>query len=404
MVSHQFKIDKSFKMKSLRLMASAGAAVIISGSLLSGCKDKTTTAPAVNSEIMVGEYASLTGGTATFGTSTHNGIQLAIDEVNAAGGVKGKKLKLVTEDDASKPDNARTVVTKLITRDKVVAVLGEVASTRSMAAAPVCQQNKVPMISPSSTNPEVTKKGDYIFRVCFTDDFQAAVAGKFAYDQGFKKVAVFTDMKNDYSVAFGKFFSEMFIKSGGKISGEQTYQEGDTDFKAQLNSLKATNPDAILVPGYYTEVGTIARQAKEIGLNVPLIGGDGWDSPQLVPGAGTALEGSFFSDHYFSTSLKEANTQSFITAFKAKYKQEPDALAALGYDAAKMLIDAMGRAGSLDGTGIRDALATTKDFPGVTGKITMDANRNARKAAVIFQIKGTEFNVFKSYTPDQVGL
>lgn len=404
MTRHQLKIDTASARSGRRLIISAGLVLLAVGSVISGCKNKSTAPASESSEILVGEYASLTGGTATFGTSTHNGIQLAIDEANAAGGVKGKKLKLITEDDTSKPDVARNVVTKLIDLDKVVAVLGEVASTRSMAAAPVCQQNKIPMISPSSTNPDVTKKGDYIFRVCFTDDFQAAVAAKFAFDQGFKKVAIFTDMKNDYSVAFGKYFSQMLIKLGGKIVGEQTYQEGDTDFKAQLNSLKSLNPDAVLVPGYYTEVGTIARQAKEIGLNVPLIGGDGWDSPQLVPGAGTALEGSFFSDHYFSTALKEGNTQSFITAFKAKYNQEPDALAALGYDAAKMLIDAMGRAATMDGTGIRDALAVTKDFPGVTGKITMDANRNARKAAVIFQIKGTEFKVFKSYTPDQVGL
>lgn len=386
---------------------------------VAGCKDKSqsdtsgtgggaggtsTSSTPSTGDIMIGEYASLTGGTATFGTSSHNGAQLAIDEVNAAGGINGRKLKLVTEDDQSKPEVASTVVTKLITQDKVVAVLGEVASTRSLAAAPVCQQNKVPMISPSSTNPKVTQVGDFIFRVCFTDDFQAAVAAKFAFDQGYKSVAVFKDIKNDYSVAFAQVFSDKFKSFGGQIAGEQTYQEGDTDFKAQLTSLKALNPNAILVPGYYTEVGTIARQAREVGLNVPLVGGDGWDSPQLVPGAGTALEGCFFTDHYFSTQLKEPVIQDFIKAYKGKYNADPDALCALAYDAAKILIDAMKRAKAIDGPGIRDALADTKDFQGVTGKITIDANRNARKEALVLQIKGKDFTVFKSYTPEQVGL
>lgn len=354
-------------------------------------------------EILVGEFASLTGSTATFGQGTHNGIQLAIDEANAAGGVNGKKIVLKTEDDASKPEQAQTVVTKLCTEDKVVAVLGEVASTRSMRGGSVCQKYGVPMITPSSTNPAVTEIGDCVFRVCFTDDFQAAVAAHFAHDQGFKKVAIFKDIKNDYSIGYAKNFSDEFTKLGGQITGEQTYQAEDTDFKAQLNSLKGQNPDAILVPGYYSEVGTIARQARDVGLNVPLIGGDGWDSPQLIPGAGTALEGCFFTDHYFSTELENPDTKKFIDAFKAKYGTNPDALAALGYDAARLLVDALKRAKTLDGPGIREAIASTKDFPGVTGKTTIDENGNARKSALVFQIKGNAFKVFKTYTPEQIG-
>jgi branched-chain amino acid transport system substrate-binding protein len=373
---------------------------------LGGCKKQTAGGGSDASEIVVGEYASLTGTTATFGNSTHRGVQMAIDDANAAGGVNGKRLKLVTEDDASKPDVARTVVTKLITEDKAIAILGEVASTRSMAAAPVCQQYRVPMISPSSTNPLVTEAGDYIFRVCFTDDFQAAVVAHFAFDQGYKKAAIFKDIKNDYSVAFAANFAKELKKLGGTVVGEQVFQEGDTDFKAQLTTLAAAKPDAVLVPGYYSEVGTIARQAREVGLTVPLLGGDGWDSPKLVPGAGgpgAALEGCFFSNHYFSAELKEEVTQKFLTAFKAKYNVDPDALAALGYDAGRLFVDALKRAGTTEGAKLRDAIASTKDFPGVTGRITLDAKRNARKAALILQVRGDKFHVFKSYTPEQIG-
>lgn len=375
-------------------------------SVIPGCKSKSKETSADLTEIRIGEYASLTGTTATFGTSAHRGVQLAIAEANAAGGVKGIPIRLITEDDTSKPDVARTVVTKLVTQDKVMAVLGEVASTRSLAAAPVCQQYKVPMITPASTNPEVTRKGDYIFRVCFTDDFQAAVVAHFAWDQGYRRAAIFKDIKNDYSVAFAANFAAEFKKLGGEIVAEQVFQEGDTDFKAQLTTLRAANPDTVLIPGYYSEVGTIARQAREVGLKVPLLGGDGWDSPKLVPGAGGpggALEGCFFSNHYFSPELKEPKTQEFIKRFRDEYGANPDALAALGYDAASLLIDALKRATSLNTQALRDAIAATKDFPGVTGKITLDSNRNARKSALILQVKGNTFKVYKSYTPEQIG-
>jgi branched-chain amino acid transport system substrate-binding protein len=408
----------------LRHAAVCGLALLTLGGL-AGCKDKsqgngsttsgTTGGGAVSdsslrgnkvtgNEILIGEFASLTGSTSTFGTATHNGIQLAIDEANAAGGINGKQIKLITYDDRSKAEEATTVVTKLVSSDKVLAVLGEVASTRSIAGAVVCQDKGVPMITPSSTNPAVTEKGDFIFRVCFTDDFQAAVVAQFAKDQGYKKVGVLKDIKNDYSVGFAKVFSDKFAADGGTITGEETYQEGEPDFKAQLSRLKSGNPDAILVPGYYSEVGTIARQAKEVGLNVPLIGGDGWDSPELIKGAGTALEGAFFGDHNFSAKSSEANVKKFVDAYKSKYSSEPDALAALGYDAAALLIQGLKDTKELDGRGVRDALAQIKDFPGVTGKITIDEKRNARKSAVIMKVQGPTFDIFKTYTPEQVGL
>ncbi len=382
------------------------AGILGVGLILSGCGCRShgvkIGGPGGLQEIPVGDFSSLTGDTATFGTSTHNGLALAIEQANAAGGVKDLPIKLYTEDDQSMPDVARTVVTKLITEDHVIAVVGEVASTRSLAAAPICQQYKIPMITPASTNPAVTQKGDYIFRTCFTDDFQAAVMAHFARDQGYKRVAVFKDIRNDYSMGIAKIFEAEFTNLGGTITGEQTYQEGDTDFKAQLNSLKGQNPDAVLIPGYYSEVGTIARQAREIGLNVPLLGCDGWDSPKLIQAAGNALNGCYFSDHYFSKDIKDPAMQKFFADYKAKYGYSPDALAALGFDAGNLLVDALKRAKSLTPADLRDAIATTKDFPGITGKITIDANRNARKAAIIMKIVGEKKVLYKVYTPEEI--
>src|SRR5262245_60918290 len=241
------------------------------------------------SEILIGEYGSLTGNDATFGTSTRDGIQMAIDEVNKAGGVLGKQLKVLVEDDQSKPEEAVTVVTKLISSDRVIAVLGEVASTRSKAAAPIAQQNMIPMISPSSTNPGVTQIGDYIFRVCFIDPFQGLVMAKFATNTlKLKNVAILRDVKNDYSIGLADVFLNEFQKMAGKIVADQSYASGDVDFSAQLTAIKAKNPQAIFIPGYYTEVGLIAGQTKKLGITATLLGGDGWDSPKLTEIGGEA--------------------------------------------------------------------------------------------------------------------
>lgn len=369
--------------------------------LLGGCKGKQ--GASTSGDIVVGEFPSLTGSTAAWGTDMHTGNQLAIDEINAAGGINGRQLKLITEDDQSKPDVSRAVVAKLVTQGKAVAILGEVSSTRTIAAAPVCNNHKIPLISPAATNPRVTQIGSYIFRVCFTDNFQAAAVGRFAYDQGFRRAAIFCDMKNDYSVGFSKDFVSEFTKLGGKIVGQQQYQEGDPEFKPQLSALKALSPDCLLVPGYYSEVGTIARQAREIGLTVPLVGGDGWDSPKLVPGAGKALEGCFFSNHFSPSDATTPTARKFVDTYKKRYGQTPGAFAALAYDSAMVLADAMKRSKSLAGEDLREAIASTRDFEGVTGKITIDANRNARKPIVILQVRGDRFAIFKSYTPEQLG-
>ena len=350
-------------------------------------------------EIVIGEYASLTGGSASFGQSSHKGTALAIDEINTAGGVLGKKLKLITEDDQSQAGQPATIARKLISQDKAVAILGEVASSKSLEAAPICQQNKIPMISPASTNPKVTEVGDYIFRVCFIDPFQGTVMSKFAQSKGWKNVAVLTDVKQDYSVGLAEFFIKDFKESGGQIVKEQKYSTGDKDFKPQLTSIKAAKPDAIFVPGYYAEVSLIAKQARLLGIKAPLLGGDGWVGDSLLKVAGNALDGSFFSCH-FSSADKSPVVQGFVEKFKAKYKGEtPDDMAALGYDSAMILADAIKRAGSTEPEKLRDAIAATKEHQGITGKITLDEHRNANKPAVILTIGNGGFDFVETVAP-----
>lgn len=364
---------------------------------LSACKKEGTSSG--GNTIKIGEVGAKTGPIATFGISTRNGVMMAIEEVNAAGGVKGKQIEVISLDDQGKPEEAAIVTTKLITQDKVVAVLGEVASSISLAMAPIAQQYKIPMITPSSTNPEVTKKGDYIFRVCFIDPFQGSVMAKFAFENlKAKNVAILKDIKNDYSMGLSQFFNETFKSLGGNIVVEQSYSANDIDFKAQLTAIRAKKPDAIYVPGYYTDVGLIARQARELGITVPLMGGDGWDSPKLKEIGGKAVDGSYISNHY-SSENQDPRVQEFLTKYKAKYGATPDALAAMGYDAAKVLVEAMIRAPSLEPKDIRDAIAVTKDFPGVTGNITLDADRNAVKAAVVLKVENGEFKYQATVNP-----
>jgi branched-chain amino acid transport system substrate-binding protein len=349
-------------------------------------------------EIPIGEFASITGGSASFGQSSHKGTALAVDEINAAGGVLGKKLRLITEDDQSLAGQPATIVRKLISQDKVVAVLGEVASSKSLEAAPICQQNKVPMISPASTNPKVTEVGDYIFRICFIDPFQGTVMSKFALSKGWKKVAVLTDVKQDYSVGLAEFFVKHFTANGGQIVKDQKYSTGDKDFKAQLTSIKAAKPEAIFVPGYYAEVALIGRQARQLGIKVPLLGGDGWVGDSLLKVAGNSLDGSFFSCH-FSADDKAPAVQEFVKKYQVKYAAIPDDMAALGYDSAVILVEAIKRAGSTDGAKLRDAIAATKDHKGITGTITLDDKRNAQKPAVILSIGSGKFGFVETVAP-----
>jgi branched-chain amino acid transport system substrate-binding protein len=354
---------------------------------------------AAQEPIKIGEYASLTGKEAAFGQASHHGTVLAFEEINAAGGVLGRKLELVAEDNQTKSGESATIVKKLISRDKVVAILGEVASMRSLEAAPICQHAKIPMISPSSTNPKVTEVGDYIFRVCFTDPFQGAALAKFAQETlKAKRIAVLTSVSSAYSVGLSKYFKEPFAKAGGVIAVEQRYSEGDKDFKAQLTAIKAAAPDAILASGYYTEAALICRQARDLGITVPLFGGDGWEAPELVQIGGAAVEGVYYSTH-FSPVVPGERTQEFVKKFRARWGEAPDAMAALGYDSALVLADAIKRAGTTDAAKLRDAIAATKDFPGATGNTTLDAQRNATKAAVLLTVKNGKFELVQTVTP-----
>ena len=350
--------------------------------------------------IKIGEYASLTGKEAAFGQSSHKGTLLAVEELNAAGGVLGRQIELITDDNQSKQGESATIVKKLIFREKVVGILGEVASMRSLEAAPLCQAYKIPMISPSSTNPKVTEIGNYIFRVCFIDPFQGTVMAKFAKDTlKIHRVAVLTSVSSAYSVGLAKYFKQRFTDDGGEVVIEQKFTEGDKDFNAQLTAIKAAGVEGIFVPGYYTEAALICRQARELDMKIPLFGGDGWEAPELVKIGGDAVEGCYYSTHY-SPQVDTPAVKNFVARFKARFGGEtPDAMAALGYDSALVMVDAIRRAGNTEGPAVRDALAATKGFEGVTGATTMDKDRNASKAAVVIMVKDGQFKFVESVAP-----
>jgi branched-chain amino acid transport system substrate-binding protein len=351
--------------------------------------------------IVVGEYGSMTGAQATFGKSTDDGVKLAVKERNAAGGVKGRQIKLIPYDDQGKQQEAVTAVTRLIQQDHCVAVIGEVASSLSIAGGQVAQRQGVPMISPSSTNKQVTEIGDMISRVCFIDPFQGYVGAKFAFDNlKLKKAAVLFNRAQAYSVGLKDDFKRAWAGFGGQIVSEQAYGDGDNDFSAQLTAIRDGAPDFIYIPGYYTEVVNIARQARKLGITVPLIGGDGWVSEELK-NAGDALNGCYFSDHYAHEDPRP-EVKDFIKHYQTEYGgRTPDSMAALGYDAANLLFDAMERAPSMSGKDLAAAINSTKNFKGVTGTITMDENRNAKKLAVIQKVNNGSFSFFTTVEPQK---
>jgi len=354
---------------------------------------------AAQETIKIGEFASLTGKEATYGQNAHKGTLLAIEEANAAGGVLGRKLELVTEDDQSKPGEAATVVKKLISRDKVVAVLGEITSGRTLEAAPICQNAKIPLISPGATATQVTARGDYIFRVCFIDEFQGTVMAKFARDTlKLNRVAILSSVSSAQSVGLAKYFRERFTAGGGTVAVEQKYGEGDKDFRAQLTAIKAANVEGVFVPGYYAEAALIARQARDLGLAAHFMGVDGWESPELIAVGGSAVEGAYLSTHY-SPENKSAKVTDFNARFHARWGVDTNALSALGYDSAMVLIDAIKRAGTTEGPKLRDALAATKEFSGATGLITFDAQRNPTKSAVVLTVKDGRFAFVQDVNP-----
>jgi branched-chain amino acid transport system substrate-binding protein len=350
-------------------------------------------------EVLIGAYAPLTGSMATQGISTQNGINMAQDKANNAGGVLGRRIHFVMEDDRGTPEEAQTVVTRLITKYGVTAILGETTSSRTLAAAPIAQQSRIPMVTPDSTNPRVTQVDDYIFRTCFTDAFPSFLRAKFvSNDLSIKKLAILRDIRNDYSVDLADVFTQDFKKTDGVIVADESYGEGDTNFSAQLTKIKSRNPQAIFVPGYYTEVGLIARQARQLGLTIPLLGAGSWDSPKLLEIGGEALEGSYYFGH-FSAGDPKPVVQEFVRDYKSRFGQIPDMFAALAFDAAGVLIDAIGRANSTDPGKVRDALAQTKDYSGVTGTITIDADRNAAKPVVFLRISKSKIEYIETFDP-----
>jgi branched-chain amino acid transport system substrate-binding protein len=359
------------------------AAVLLAGA--AACERKSDNAVDANGDIVIGMYGSLTGDGASFGQSSKDGTQLAVDEINDAGGLlNGRKFKLLIEDDQSKPEEAASAVTKLITQDKVVAVLGEVASRRTLAAAPVAQRYQIPLITPASTNERVTKVGDYIFRVCFIDPFQGEVLAKFAFnDLKARKVAILKNIAEDYSVGLTDSVTQHFTALGGTVLPPVGYSGADADFKAVLTQIRAATPDAIFATGYYSEAGIIVRQARELGMKMPILGGDGWVGDALANGR-EALNNTFISNHY-SGDNPAPIVQNFVASYRKRFEKEPDAIAALAYDAVKVLADAMTRANSTDGPKVRDALAKA-DVAGVTGQLKMNPERNVDKPAVVQEV------------------
>jgi len=341
----------------------------------------------VPEEIRLGEFSSLTGSQSPFGVSVHSGIQLAVEEANAQGGIGGRKVRLISYDDRGEEGEARRLVERLATADQVQVVIGEVATALSLAAAPVAQRLKVPMISPASTHPEVTRVGDHIFRVCFTDPFQGAVMARFALNYlQMKKAAVYQDVSTEYSRGLAEHFSREYQAGGGKVLARGEYRNGETDFKKGLAPLIAAKPDVLFLPGYFSEVGSVAAQARKLGYKGLFLGGDGWEGLGTRRLSGKAVEGSYFSNH-FSAQDKNPAVQAFVARYQARFKEPPTALAAVGYDAVEVALDAIRRAGAPIRPAVRDALATTKNFPGVTGIISINASRDALKPAVVLQVR-----------------
>ena len=379
--------------KSHNLRAAVLPIVIVVMALAFSCSrpGEDTNSPD-RTTIKIGYFGDLTGPTFNFGQSAYNGVLMAATEINQAGGINGRKIDVVIEDDKGSPEEAARLTAKLIDQDKVVAIIAGGTSGNSRAAAPKAQASRIPMISPSSTDPAVTQTGNYIFRACFVDTFQGEVMANFAINTlKAKKAAILTDFNSPYSKGLTDYFKLSFARLGGSIVSEQTYTQGDADFKGQLSTIRSAEPDVIYIPGYYGDVALIAKQARLIGLTQPLLGGDGWDAPELWQLGGDALNGAYISTHY-SVDDPSPAIQQFVGLYKQRYGNLlPDAHAALAYDAARLLFDAITKTGSTDGDKLRDALAQTKNFNGVTGVISMDAARNAVKPAAVLKLQDLKF-------------
>lgn len=386
-----------------KFMAIAMSTLLMAGAL-AGCGGGAKQEAA--NEIKIGGNFELTGSVANYGKQAVNGIQLAIKQANAAGGINGKQIKLVMADNKSEAAEATNAITKLITQDKVVTVLGPATSSNTIATLQVSQDNKVPLITPTGTSEKITvdngKTRPYAFRSCFIDPLQGTIMANFASNTlKAKTAAIYIDSSSDYSKGLAQSFESVFTKNGGQILGQEAFLQKDQDFKSTLTKIKAMNPDVVFLPAYYEEVGKIVKQAREMGMNMPFLGADGWDDAKVVEIAGAApLNNTYFCSH-FSSQDTDPNVVKFREAYKQEYNQEPGVFAALGYDAGLFLIDALKRANSTDPAKIRDALEQTKNLQLSTGLMTVDANHNPIKSVVVLEMKDGK-QVFKEKIAPQL--
>lgn len=360
------------KMKILKTLAAASAAMLV----LAGCNSK-------GSSIKIGSIGPLTGNYAVYGGDCKNGIELAVNEINAAGGVNGQQLELIAEDDEGSSEKSVSAYKKLVTKDGAKLIIGSLTSGCSIAISPLAQAQKIVQIAPAATAPALTDAGNFIFRTCYDDPFQGTVGGKFAAETlGAKKAAILYDISNDYSVGLTENFKIAFEANGGSIVSAETYSTGDKDFNAQLTKIKNVNPDVVYLPDYYSTVALIVKQLRAQGIGAPIVGADGWDG--LTENAGDEVLNGFYSNHYAADST-EPKVQNFVTNYKAKYNLAPTSFAALGYDSVYMLKDAIEKAGSTDSEKVRSALEETNgDY--VTGHLTFNEKHNPVKGAVIIEL------------------
>ena len=355
--------------------------------------------PLASGEIKVGVVSCLSGGLSTFGVSSVQGTKLAAGEINSAGGILPQPLTLIIDDNQSRPGETARIVRKFLTQDRVDAILGDLTSSLTMEAAPLAQNAHVPLLTPTATNVAITPIGDFIFRSCFTDPFTGRVMARFALDHlQARRAVIMTDIKQDYSVGVAAELKQYFGANGGQLLEDLSFSSGDTDFRAQLSRLKAVRPEVVFLPAYYPEVSLILREARLLGVTAPFVGGEGWDSPTLVQIAGKSADGSYYANH-FSSRDPDPRVQQFVARYQERYHAVPDALAALWYDGMRLMADAIERAGSDNPEKIRDALAQTKDFSGVTGNISLDGQRNATKPGVIVTIQAGTIKMVERVNP-----
>ncbi len=363
--------------------------------ILTGCNQQTS-----SNEIVVGAVFPMTGPSATYGEESMNGIRLAMQELETQK-VRGKSMRISLIDNKGEPVESANAIRKLISVDKAMVILGSVASSNTLAGAPIAQQAQVPLLTPASTNEKVTQLGDYIARTCFTDNFQGLVMATFAHNHLKKrKAAVIVDNSSDYSKGLDQTFRAKFKELGGNLIEEQfTYNQKDTDFLSLLRRVSSAKPDVVFLPGYYTNVGLILKQAHQIGLKVPFLGGDGWDSPKLHELAGPeAVKGHYLSTH-FSAEDPDPRVQAFVKNYTSKYGERPGAMAALGYDALLVLLNALKRADPLTPEGVKNAINSTRGVAGITGTISIDSNRNAHKMAVVLETTATGTTLKQRISP-----